>query len=242
MGTDAEIESLVLAFEAGTLPRAEWTHHAHLIVALWYLRRHEREQATRRIREGIQAYNALGGKPMGYHETITLAWVAVVSQFLAENDRGQSLSALAGGLAVMLACALTLGVGAVVGLAWVRNIGVYPQISLGIAGGALLIGFVGLMDDRYRLRGRQKLIGQMAAAFLAICSPSYFNSFWCRDERKLFLTHHNAEESLDSILVFVATGVRRLLRTEDEHSLARRQRPAGRMHDRRSAEAGFQSR
>src|SRR5215831_18360998 len=40
-----------------------------------------------------------------------------------------------------------------------------------------------------------------AAAFLAICSPSYFNSVWCREERKVFLSYHHAEESLDAIRV-----------------------------------------
>ena len=52
MGTEAEIESLVRAFEAGNLPKPEWTHRAHLTVALWYLRRHPRAEATRRIRGG----------------------------------------------------------------------------------------------------------------------------------------------------------------------------------------------
>lgn len=82
---------------------------------------------------------------------------------------------LAGGLAIMLACALTLGIGAIVGLAWVGNIALYPQISLGIAAGALLIGVVGLLDDRYRLRGRQKLLGQVAASLLAVAGGLVIN-------------------------------------------------------------------
>lgn len=75
---------------------------------------------------------------------------------------------LAGGLAVMLACAMTLILGAIAGAAWARNIRFDPQVSVGVACGALLIGFIGLMDDRYRLRGRQKLLGQIAAGLLAI--------------------------------------------------------------------------
>jgi hypothetical protein len=98
MKTDAQIEALVRGFEACTLPRSEWIHRAHLTVALWYLRRHPRAEATRRIREGIKAYNASQGNPVGYHETITLAWIAVVTRFLAEHDRGQPLSGLAGRL------------------------------------------------------------------------------------------------------------------------------------------------
>lgn len=94
MRTDAEIEALVRSFEARILPRPEWTHHAHLTVALWYLRRHPRPEATRWIWEGIRSYNALHGNAAGYHETITLAWVAVIARFLAVHDRGQPLSSL----------------------------------------------------------------------------------------------------------------------------------------------------
>jgi UDP-GlcNAc:undecaprenyl-phosphate GlcNAc-1-phosphate transferase len=75
---------------------------------------------------------------------------------------------LAGGLAVILACGGTAVIGMATGFAWARNIREFMPLSLGIAGGAVLIGFVGLLDDRYRLRGRQKLLGQVAAGALAI--------------------------------------------------------------------------
>jgi len=98
MRTDAEIESLVRGFEDGTLPKSQWTHGAHLAVALWYLRRHPRGEAEEKVREGIRAYNLRQGNTRGYHETITRAWVAVVACFLAEHDRGQTLAELAGAL------------------------------------------------------------------------------------------------------------------------------------------------
>ena len=98
MRTDAEIEVLVRAFEGCTLPKAEWTHREHLTVALWYLRHNPREEATSRMREGIQRFNLSHGNTTGYHETITLAWIAVISRFLGENDRGQPLSTLVSGL------------------------------------------------------------------------------------------------------------------------------------------------
>ena len=56
-------------------------------MALWYLRRHNRDEATRLIRDGIQRYNERQGNLTGYHETITLAWVAVIERFLAVRDR-----------------------------------------------------------------------------------------------------------------------------------------------------------
>ena len=81
MRTDAEIEAVVRAFEECTLPKVRWTHREHLTVALWYLRHHPREEATSRIREGIRRFNLSHGNTTGYHETITLAWVALIARF-----------------------------------------------------------------------------------------------------------------------------------------------------------------
>jgi hypothetical protein len=96
--TDTDIEALVRSFEDGSLPRSEWTHASHLLVALWYMSRHPRDQATRLVRDGIRRYNHLHGRDSGYHETITLAWVAVVARFLTRSDGDGPISALAGTL------------------------------------------------------------------------------------------------------------------------------------------------
>src|SRR3954471_10611137 len=98
MRTDAHIEALVRAFERCTLPAAEWTHREHLTVAVWYLLHHPREDATDRIREGILRFNRSHGNATGYHETLTLAWSAVIARFLGEQDHGQPLSTLVGKL------------------------------------------------------------------------------------------------------------------------------------------------
>jgi hypothetical protein len=92
---DADIEFLIRRFEDGSLPKAEWTHGAHLVMALWYVSRHGREEATRRIRQGIQRYNESQRNPTGYHETITLAWIAVIEHFLALRSRPAPLSVIA---------------------------------------------------------------------------------------------------------------------------------------------------
>jgi hypothetical protein len=93
--TDPEIESFIRAFEDCSLPKSEWTHRAHLIMALWYIRRHGRDEATELIRGGIRRYNESHGNLTGYHETITVAWVAVIEGFLRKMDRGAALSVLA---------------------------------------------------------------------------------------------------------------------------------------------------
>ena len=93
--TDAEIESFIRAFEAGSLPRSEWNHARHLIMALWYLRRHGRDEATVLIRDGIRRFNARHDNLNGYHETITLAWIAVIERFLGARERAAHVSSLA---------------------------------------------------------------------------------------------------------------------------------------------------
>jgi hypothetical protein len=96
--TDAYIESFVQAFEDGSLLRSEWNHSRHLIMALWYLRRHNRNEATTLIRDGIQRHNERQENLTGYHETITLAWVAVIERFLGVRDLDVPVSVLAGEL------------------------------------------------------------------------------------------------------------------------------------------------
>ena len=61
--TDPYIESFMLAFENGSLSKSEWTHSRHLVMALWYLRRHERDEATRLIRERHSAVQRVPGEP-----------------------------------------------------------------------------------------------------------------------------------------------------------------------------------
>jgi hypothetical protein len=66
--------------------------------ALGYLRHHNRDEATSLIRDGIQQLNERQGNLTGYHETITLAWVAVIERFLGGRDLDAPVSVLAGEL------------------------------------------------------------------------------------------------------------------------------------------------
>lgn len=94
-----EIENLIRAFNNCTLPRGEWTHQAHLIVALWYLAHHSQPEATNFIRNGIQRYNSAVGikntKDSGYHETITLFWVQMVEQYRRAEGENRSIAEMA---------------------------------------------------------------------------------------------------------------------------------------------------
>ncbi len=86
--SSAEVLELVRGFEFGTLPRAEWTHRAHLTVALWYCLRYSETESVRLIREGIKRYNHAHGiittRESGYHETLTLFWMRLVRRYLKE--------------------------------------------------------------------------------------------------------------------------------------------------------------
>ena len=93
------IDRLVMEFRLGTFPFKEWNHLAHLRVALWYLYYYPKEEATWRIRNGIQKYNEANDIPVsetgGYHETITIFWIHVLHSFLIRYKEGRSLEELA---------------------------------------------------------------------------------------------------------------------------------------------------
>ncbi len=97
-----DVTALVAAVEAGTLPRADWNHAAHLAVALAYARR-DGPAAYERLRAAIQRYNRASGlietATRGYHETITRAWFQLVAHFLDLFDEGQPLERLAADVA-----------------------------------------------------------------------------------------------------------------------------------------------
>jgi hypothetical protein len=88
----AEVEHVVAGFKAGTLPHAEWTHRAHLTVALWYATHHDAAEALDLVRAGILRLNAGHGVPntltRGYHETITRFYMHVVRHFVEREESG----------------------------------------------------------------------------------------------------------------------------------------------------------
>lgn len=84
------LDQLVRMFLAAALPRAQWTHAAHLRVGAWHVRQFGAAEALPRLRDGIRRLNQANGTPNtptgGYHETITAAYVALIAQSLAAAD------------------------------------------------------------------------------------------------------------------------------------------------------------
>ena len=87
--TDAELDDLVRRFNACAVPRTEWTHQAHLAVGLWHVSQYKRKDALQRLRAGITRLNESNGvvnsATGGYHETVTRAYVALLSDFAARH-------------------------------------------------------------------------------------------------------------------------------------------------------------
>jgi hypothetical protein len=94
--SDADLEALVSGFEDCTLPKARWTHRAHLAVGLVYCDRMPAPVALALLRERIRRYNvASGGEntgTAGYHETITRFYLYIVRRFIAEDGEEGTLA------------------------------------------------------------------------------------------------------------------------------------------------------
>ncbi|HEX6125410.1 MAG TPA: hypothetical protein VFZ23_08545 [Pyrinomonadaceae bacterium] len=90
-----EILDLVRSFEDATISRDHWKHAEHLVVAIYYLTRHDLETAYGKMRDGILNLLVKGfgvdlSKEMPYHETVTLFWMKTVAEYNA-SENGASL-------------------------------------------------------------------------------------------------------------------------------------------------------
>src|SRR3954471_11417246 len=96
--SDGEIEHIGEGLLASTLPRAEWTHEAHLAATTYLLTRRPDVNIDEELPGIIRRYNeSVGGvnsDSEGYHETITRVFLHGVRLFLAEADVGDPLHEL----------------------------------------------------------------------------------------------------------------------------------------------------
>jgi hypothetical protein len=79
------------AFAAGTLPRAEWSHAAHLAAATALI---HGGGTVATVRERILRYNESQGivstPDYGYHETVTCFWVERIGELIGGLGRNAS--------------------------------------------------------------------------------------------------------------------------------------------------------
>jgi hypothetical protein len=96
--SDAEIERIGEGLLARTLPRADWTHEAHLAATTYLLTRRPDVEIDRALPGIIRAYNeSVGGvndDTQGYHDTITRVFLYGVRLFLGEADPREPLHEL----------------------------------------------------------------------------------------------------------------------------------------------------
>ena len=93
------IAALAAAFDAATVPNAEFSHRAHVTVAVHHLHRYGQEEGGRRVRDGILRLNAANGivqtPTRGYHETITRVYLRVLGDFVARAPADADTASLA---------------------------------------------------------------------------------------------------------------------------------------------------
>jgi hypothetical protein len=73
-------ETLVAAFESTELPADQFTHVEHVRVAWWYLRALPLPDALARCSAAIRRFATAKGAAGKYHETITVAYMLVISE------------------------------------------------------------------------------------------------------------------------------------------------------------------
>ena len=88
LASEETLAAFLDAFERGAWPKSAWTHAAHVTVAACYALAYPLDDATSRIRQGIQHYNrsvgTINSDHSGYHETLTVFWMAIVKAQLAQ--------------------------------------------------------------------------------------------------------------------------------------------------------------
>jgi hypothetical protein len=97
--SESRTERTVAAFLACTLPRAEWTHHAHLRVGTWHVVKYGAAAALPLLRERISRYNesvgTVNSDDSGYHETVTAFYVKAIAATIVDCGPAMNIDDLA---------------------------------------------------------------------------------------------------------------------------------------------------
>lgn len=78
-------QAFLAALEGGSLNPAEFGHRGHLRAGFLYLRRHDFPGACVAMKRAIQSFAATLGKATLYHETLTIAYLALMAERLIEE-------------------------------------------------------------------------------------------------------------------------------------------------------------
>src|SRR5215471_13408594 len=82
LASEESLAEFLRTWEAGRLPKAAWTHAAHVAVAACYAFEHNAEATFARMKAGIIRHNQSVGtantETNGYHETLTRFWAGEI--------------------------------------------------------------------------------------------------------------------------------------------------------------------
>ena len=74
----AEVAELVAGFEQAAIPASDFTHRAHIAVALSYMDEMPADKALVRMRQNIRRFARHHGADQLYHETLTVFWMRLL--------------------------------------------------------------------------------------------------------------------------------------------------------------------
>lgn len=84
--SESELQRFIETWKAGKLPKAAWTHAAHVGTAAYFAFDHALEATFAIMKAGILHHNTSVGTPNtednGYHETLTRFWAAEIGEFV----------------------------------------------------------------------------------------------------------------------------------------------------------------
>jgi hypothetical protein len=80
------LQRFVEGWKAGKLPKAAWTHAAHVAMAAYFAFDHAADATFAIMKTGIRHHNTSVGTPNtednGYHETLTRFWSSEIGEFV----------------------------------------------------------------------------------------------------------------------------------------------------------------
>ena len=90
--SESEIHNVVRGFETCETDKTAFKHRDHITVAVWYLQTLDTNAAVERMRTGLLRFVDHHGVPREkYSEEVTIYWIELIAEKLAELAPGASL-------------------------------------------------------------------------------------------------------------------------------------------------------
>lgn len=90
--SELEIENVVRGFETCETDKSAFKHLQHITVAVWYLQTMDTKTAVERMRTSLLRFVDHHGVPREkYNEEVTVYWIELIAEKLAELEAGMSL-------------------------------------------------------------------------------------------------------------------------------------------------------